>query len=656
MLKARDLINMTIDEVWELPDGPMRLQFDDGVVETTTKETIFSRYIWEIHRAYPQTPILTRHHIKGRLGSDTHLKLLGNAVWDCRDAYLDKGGADMELLSELSYQIINGMYNDISLKLEEHVGSISILDFVEVMNHPKIAQAMKDLGDDPTRVNGGQIETTYARIKSVLLDPTELIGNGIAKAGKSGLVSMGQILQCVGPRGLTTDIDSHIFRRPILRGFGYGMMTLEDTMKESRSAAKASFYAKDPMRQSEYFNRQQQIAAGILFNLHHTDCGSQEYIPFMVKPGDIPVKPGDDCCLEGIHFFDPAINRTRPVVKTDRHLIGKTIMLRTVFTCKHPDPYGVCVTCYGELGLSFPAGTNVGHFSTSELLGQIAQRILSTKHEDSSANVETVVLDEFEEQFLRVGPSGNDIVFTDFLVGKKFKLYFPVEEAPYLPDLTLVANIRSLTPNRISELSSSVDLEYQQGKDTVRVTLTVSTEQRKSFLSLELLKYIKDHGWTITPDECYCIDMTEWKKGATVLELPLKHFSTVDYMHAVGGLIKGTGGKRGAKSLKSYETVSGSLMAVNELVNSKLKVNLSHIQTTIFTMMVNSEEDRDYRLPMPRSNGTFAPYKQIMSRRSLAPAMAYQSQTEIMYSFETFNLKVRPDHPLDDMLCPFPTS
>lgn len=643
MLNARDLVQMSIDEVWELPDGPMKLRFDDGVIETNTRATVFSRYIWEIHRNYPHTPMLMRHHIGDtKLGSNTHLDLLSKAIWDCFDAHRDMGGINMEDISKLAYDITNMIYNDTTVRLEEHVGSICILDFIDVIDHPVIAEAMDKVASDQ-QTSDHTVDKTYKVIKDVLLDPTQLIGNGVAKAAKSGLVSLGQILQCVGPRGLATDIDSHIFRNPILRGFVHGLGSLEDSMKESRSAAKALFFAKDPMAQSEYFNRNMQLSAATLSNIHQTDCGSNDFIEFYVKPGDIDV-------LEGIWFFDKDIKNIRPITRSDKYLTGKHIQIRSVFTCKHPDPYGICQRCFGELGLSVPTGTNIGHLSTSVLLGQVGQKILSTKHEDSSANVEELTLDEFERNYLKVGKNPNEILFADALVGKPFKVYFSTEEAKNIPELAFVDNVRVLTPPRISELTA-IYIEIPKGKGTEQVALTVSTVTRKSSLSWAALEYIKTNGWSITNDGRYCIDMSLWKRNEPFVELPMKHFSTVDFMFAIASLLKGSGTRKGkAKSLQNYESISGTLVAVHELVNSKLKVNISHLQTIILTMMVRSEDDRDYRLPVDRLDGSYGRYKELMELRSLAPAMAYQGQTDIMFSPTSFIIKNRPRHPLDFML------
>ena len=105
-------------------------------------------------------------------------------------------------------------------------------------------------------VNGVSIDECYGVIDKVLMKDSILSNNNLARAARGRFVRMGQIVQCVGPRGYATDIDSYIFKEPILQGFAYGITDLRGSMQESRSAAKAIFWQGDPMAESEYFNRQ----------------------------------------------------------------------------------------------------------------------------------------------------------------------------------------------------------------------------------------------------------------------------------------------------------------------------------------------------------------------------------------------------------------
>jgi hypothetical protein len=46
-LKARDIVNMETVELWSIPDGPLEVEFDDGVLETNGKATKLSWYFWQ---------------------------------------------------------------------------------------------------------------------------------------------------------------------------------------------------------------------------------------------------------------------------------------------------------------------------------------------------------------------------------------------------------------------------------------------------------------------------------------------------------------------------------------------------------------------------------------------------------------------------------
>jgi hypothetical protein len=157
---------MPADQLWALPDGPVKVVFDDGVVETNARATIYSAYMWRMYTRYPKTPALTSHHLgERRIGSDTHLDLLGNVMWDWFQDY--NGEVDVETLSKLVYEDTNRIYNDFTYRLESYVRTLSILDFMEVINHPEIKTANEQV--QPTQL---AIDHCYKKIKEVLRDPT----------------------------------------------------------------------------------------------------------------------------------------------------------------------------------------------------------------------------------------------------------------------------------------------------------------------------------------------------------------------------------------------------------------------------------------------------------------------------------------------------
>lgn len=63
-IRARELLNYSTSELWDIICQPCVLVFDDGVeVESTDREILYSSYFWDFHRKYPNTPLKHYHHV-----------------------------------------------------------------------------------------------------------------------------------------------------------------------------------------------------------------------------------------------------------------------------------------------------------------------------------------------------------------------------------------------------------------------------------------------------------------------------------------------------------------------------------------------------------------------------------------------------------------
>lgn len=535
-INVRKLIGFPIDVLWENLEGKFILIFDDGEIETNHKEVLFSRYVWEYHIKYPNTPFLKSHHVKsvltkGRLGTNTHLDLINNVIWDVFDTYNDGSERKVSLLDDLgkmAYDISNIMYNDLTVKLEEYVTSLDIVDFISITRNPVIKEAI-----DNMEANQDGINKVYETIEDQFKNNPQLIDNPVVKAVNSGIVNKLQTLQCVGPRGFLTDIDSNIFKDPIKASFTTGLRKLHDNMIESRSAAKALMFSESPLQQSEYFSRRQQIICQNVRNLHTGDCGSDKYLDWYVRDdryeGSTKISNCDLVTIQGKYYLDPDTNKLKVVRVSDRHLIGKTLKLRSVIAgCNHPDPYGICEVCYGETGLALPTNSNLGHAACVSMTADIGQSILSTKHYDGSSVVEGIVLDMNSKKYLSAPSDGKFYYLSNNLKDCKVKLLFESKLANSLSDINLVDNIEKLSLSRISEFEK-IELEVQNNKFIENVTLNVCVNDRRSSLTYDILKFIKEKGWNVGENNIVSIDMTGWDFKKPILELPMRHFNMSDH-------------------------------------------------------------------------------------------------------------------------------
>ena len=662
--KARDILQLSTDELWALPDGHrVIIQFDDGDFETTVRRTIFSAYLWEYHRLYPEVPLFKRHHIgEKRLGKDTHLNVLNQCLWDTYEAT----GRQLDLghLTKLAYEITNRLYNDMTYRLEPHVSSVSILDFVDVMDNPKIKEANAEV-----KPFENSITATYSTIESVLKDEAELPDNPVADAAKSGLVSMGQILQCVGPRGYLTDIDSTVFRRPVLVGYVEGMRSLHDVLIESRSAAKATSFARDYVSAPEYFNRLMQLLCETVKRVHGVsdvaylpsmktekkrelaDCGSTHYRPVRVRSSDLKLMAGK--------YYLAQDNTLKALRADDRHLIGEVIQVRSIFDCQLKDREGFCATCYGELALSVPGLTNIGHLCATLLCEMVSQAVLSTKHLDQSSTIDELPLNDFERNYLRLGADRNHVSLASKLKNSHVKMIVASNEAPHLSDINYVEDVSEFSVSRISEISDIALVISSKTTEDV-VTLPVSVGSRKSSMSHKLLDHIKRHGWSLTDNGDYLIDLKGWDVDDTLLTMALRQMNMLDFMKRIEQMVKGVSGtpsrtrsvgsREKNKTVLDFNNPWAALLELYELVSSKLSVNVAHLEVIIKATMIVSSKDYNYNLPLANESSEFAGYEKIMSMRSLTPRLAYKFQQPELYSPRSYVFTNRPAHLLDAVL------
>lgn len=651
---ARELLALRTEDLWNLPDGPMDLVFDDGVLKTTTRKTIFSAYLWEFHRLYPNTPLLKeRHHIGDRrLGADTHLRILGAGLFDAYDASGEK--LDMGHLTRLAYEVTNKLYNDFTYKLEAYVTSLNILDFIEVMDHPAIFEANSNI-----KPYEASISHTHGEIERVLMDPAELKGNPISRIVKTDPKTIGQVMQCVGPRGTLTDIDSTIFRQPVLVGYAEGLRSLYDSMVESRSAAKALMYTKDPVAESEYFNRKMQLLAATVKRVRglgpmrdpntgalvkdpvKKDCGSKSYRTFKVRSGDLAALAGKYYLTEG--------GGLDTVKLTDRHLIGKNINMRSVFDCRINDREGVCATCFGDLSLSIPAFTNIGHQCSTKLCEMVSQAVLSTKHLDRSSSVDELPLSDFERKYIRLGSDPNAIGLSTRLAGKHIKLIVKGEEAKNLSDIVYAKAVTDLPVGRVTELSE-VEIETTHKGQLDKAIIPISIGSRLSSFNHRMLEYIKQHGWELTETGDYIIDLKDWNHDDMIFELALKHINMVDFMKSIEHMIKAGIKGKAIKTLKDFDDPWSALLELYTLVSSKLTVNISHLEIIVLSTMIVSAKEYNYNIPLPGEEFEFGPYADNIAFRSMSAQFAFEKQMPALYDVKSYIVRDRPSHPLDAMV------
>lgn len=654
-IKARKLLGFSTDQLWQNLEGDFIAVFDDGEIVTNEKEILFSSYVWEYHRRFPETPMVMKHHVsavtqKQRYGADSHLALIQNVMLSVYDSYkLHVPKYELvDTLARMSYEISNDIYNDLTYRLEEYVTSLDITDFLQITTSDKVRLALATA----EQTEAG-IQSIYATIQGMIKDDPLLENNKVANAIRSKLSSEGQAMQCLGPRGFLTDIDSHVFKIPIMRSYTSGIPDLYSSAIESRSSAKSLIFSTDPLQKSEYFSRRQQLICMNVKHLHLGDCGSKNFLTWHMRDSRMEgsTKVASDLkTLAGKYYLDESTNQLLTIRESDTHLLGRTLKLRSVVAgCQHPDPYGVCETCYGETSFAIPENSNLGHIACVTMTADLGQLILSTKHFDGSSAVEGIVLKPGERKFLAAAVNGNSYYLSPDLKGADVKIVIASSQAPGLTDVNQVDDVTSLNISRVSEFDTIVMIvSDKKGKEME--TLTVSVNGRLSNMTHDFLQHVKNKSWSVTREDNYVIDMEGWDFTKPLLVLPMRHFNMSDHQGEIADMLEAT-----MKDLEHRSNVinpGNMLIELHDLVNRRLSIQLAILEIILYSSMIVSATEGDYSLPKPWTSSGVGVKQMLLTERSLSATMGYERHRDALINPGSYTRTNRMDHVMDAMILP----
>lgn len=657
VIKARSLLNYTEDQIWALdaqyqPTDIINVEFDDGLVYPATNSgLIVSWYIWELHRLYPETPLLVNHYTgykRFKNGSVTSLmteiaQVLVPTYWD---------RIDFGVMGKQMYEIVNNVYNMSIRHMEAYVETLDATDVIGMLYHPDIVRLREEAIADGT-IKG--IQRLYEEIPKVVADPKKFEGNGMAELLATGGGNMGQMLQSVGARGIVTDVNSAVFPNIIFDCFAGGLTNIADFIVESRSAAKALYFQKDPIRTTEYFNRRLQLLNQTLRWLVPGDCGTTDTLDWKMQPGD--QKP-----LDGKYYYDEN-NQLKYIDAKDRktfgHLIGKTIRLRSPTMCDHVHKGGICQTCLGRLGATLPVGTNIGHVAAYIMGEKITQAVLSVKHLDTSTEIREITLDKHDLKYIRLSTSRNELIkFNPSIAEKKnLKILLNVEDVGNLTQAMATDDLSELSIYKISTLYK-VGISFEDDDIEVVDWVTVSGPSRPSSLTVKFLEYIRDVGYTQEDAKFIEVPLDRWDFDSAAFQLPQKQINMLDFMKQISNMLE-CGPKEDVKKgldPSKPEDVVTYLRAVLEYSSQFINVPLSYLEVTTTATMVRNLAEEDYRLPENKFKREFASANALLQNRTVGTALAYQEQANMIYSSHSYDKHHRVPHPMDSLFHPDPNA
>lgn len=668
--EARKLLEHSTEELSSVLTGQFILLFDNNEsLKVNAVETIMSSYIWDIIRRYPGIPLLPEYHIRTQLNKKDFNSKTINGIYSLFFKeivlhYRHQPGFNTDELMRLIYQVNNNIYNKLRVKIAPWRVSLDILDFIKVVDNPVIDSINKNMELTPNGVDKANKDI----IKTLMKDPS-LDDSILAKGVRSGIMSAGQVVKCVGSIGYITDIDNYIFREPVTRNYTTGIRSMYDSIIESRSAAKSLQFSKAQLQNTQYGSRRMSLQSLNMINVHcnigtndplEDDCGTDKYLIWTVKEGELKT-------LTGKYYLDETTGKLKAITENDTHLIDKTIKMRSVHYCNHRDAYGFCRTCFGQLAYSIPKDINVGLFCSVNVFSPISQAVLATKHLDGSAVVEGVTVAERDRLFLKPADSGNSYRLNSACAKYKPKIIIQSKEAKLLTQVYDVADVSELYIGRITNITdikiSYLTKEPSKNEDQsimereTRI-IPISLKRRLGSLTHDFLNFVKEKGWEYTDKGDYQIDLEGWDYSKLFITLPMKHHSAADRAADIYRIIEsGRDEKeRQRKSQKGIVAGFGSMLAeITTQINDpswNISMNLAPIEVVLSATHIISSERHNYAIPRGFTTSEHGVLSNNMRYRSLSVAMMYQGHLETLSDPLSFLVKVRPDHPADALVVP----
>ena len=646
---ARNLLGLTEDQIWELeglyePTEPIFITFDDKVeLETDIRKTIISWYLWDLHRLYPETPLLSDHHLGTiKLESKMFIKLETKISRNLIDIYW--GRVNFETLAKQIYEMNNKIHNMVVSRLSAYVETLDARDIVEIIYHQDIQEARQTMLENPTPAT---ISELYKKVPEIISRPDFFPNNSLKQTAVTGNASVAQINQILATVGLRTDINSYMFPVPVIDSFGTGIKRFGDFLIESRSASKALLFQIDPIRETEYFNRRlQQLCQSVRY-IFPGDCGTTNTLPWKMQVGD-------DNALTGTNYYgeDGILYSIQKGDSRTNALMGKTINIRNPLRCKYRKYGGICECCMGMLSYTIPYGTNPGHLSAYTVGEKITQAVLSIKHLDGSTEIRVIHLDPADLQYVHLSKVRSELIKINKELKDKYldiTILLPVEAVGNLTQAMQTKNLKELSIYKVSQLQT-VGIHYIDDDEEVVDFATVSGPSRPSSLTTDFLEYIRRVGYSQDNPKHIEVSLKDWDFDKPAFQLPQKQINMLDFMKQFSTMIESDGNagvKKGLDPMRDEDLVT-YLRKIYEYSNShNVHINITYLSIVTLASLVRSVADDDYRLPSDESPAEFASASAIMLHRSVGSAMAFEEQGNTIMSSKSYIKKNRSPHPMD---------
>ena len=374
---------------------------DDGVDRCfylTVSELYIHLIFWRLHVTYAG---LLKREVKidrdDFYNLSTYNKSLVSKILETNmDKFIDDAQERPDGIDELSY-FTSFIVDDLEEFQSAYCGiasnTISLYEIKELAKRsPVFNTCINTELDDKKSIK--EIEQQLKKGERMVID-------AILKDGKSSLyqyikasrISTDQFTQmfyAVGPR---TDVDKTILPAIMKGNFLKGYSCPSDAYMDAITGRDAQILKHISVRDSGYLSRKINLSnLNTAINYDVKDCGTKHTIPYNValddnlKSVDLKYMVNEDGSLHLIRY------------KNDKHLIGKTIQLRSHVACALNDNK-VCMTCFGDKAKRL-VGTLIGALPAIKFANTISKRLMRAKHFTTTNSVE--IKSEYIDKYFNI--------------------------------------------------------------------------------------------------------------------------------------------------------------------------------------------------------------------------------------------------------------
>jgi len=665
-VNAEELLHLTEDMVWEHYDSAtasytVHFPRDDTnpepVVLSGTKLILtwyglrLVRGIAELEGLYPQVKDIATPPVRATycytsdyFNPSLQINWMNDIFWRVWEDI--DGALYPEELAWLIDQIDNDLYNMHVSRISKYISTMNIIDDIEIINDPRARKVLAEALPTPEGI------AEIYRVHTEILDDKDgiLTHNNLSNNWRAGLPKRQQTLQKVAVRGFLTEGDSSVIATPIMGSFTRGLGDLRDVAVESCSSKKAQIMTTDPVADTEYFSRRLQLLTVYVHSIMRSSgrtlvldaCSNFRTLTYTVGSHDVKnlagsfrvLKDGTEVMLQG----------------TESDLAGVTIDIRNPVYCGLRHEGKVCGRCMGGIAWSMDPEANLGHQSIIEIIHPVVQSVISTKHEDKSATGEAIIISDKHRDLIKLTADKSGIRFTD-KIKSGYDLEIPHRSIPVPSDLYIEGVASKLNALNFSEVKSVTLINRANG---ARTRIPVSIRKTPAFFTTSFLEFMASQPFNINAANNIIVNLSGLELTSPVLQYPVKHRNTLDYMNDLAGMIesKGDTKDRGQshyiRKMTDFDTPDEAMAELAKLIYSSFSVNIAHLGVLLLAILCKGKDNAS--IPHIDERSVFLSRDDIIDGRSVTTRLAFQGQGNLMKMPKAYTVKDRMPVPMDIIL------